>query len=373
MRYAARVRQRLIQIAKVAVAAILIYVLVSSGLIDARQLEGVRERWGWLLLAQLCFVCGISAAGVRWWVLLRAQAIPCTPRDVAQLVLIGWCFNQTMPSSTGGDVARALALAVDHPTRRHASLVSIAADRAIGLVMLLVVVIVGAIVNLELVRAQPVLTLAVTGVTAILSIVLAAVAVFYSQRTRAIARSALTRLRAAERTGSGPARGAADSSPSRAPSSEAAHPRRPRLVGRILHGLRSVATQIDEAAYTYRDHPRAILVAVIASTVLHAATIALNLCMTWALLGEPFAWRTLLLLVPLAHAMMAVGFTPGALGFTEGIYAWLLPLGGVPQGANIAVLQRLTWLAWAGVGAAVFAVRRGREGRVERTAELEVP
>jgi glycosyltransferase 2 family protein len=351
------VRSRAIFILKCAVAAGLLYVLLAAGLIDLRKLAGVGDRWGYILAAQACFVVGLAAAAVRWYVLLHAQSIPAAPREVAGLVLIGWCFNQTMPSSTGGDVARAVAIAVEHPTRRHAAVVSIAADRALGLVSLLATALIGAAINFEHVRARPTLAVAVAGIATLLAAVVAAIGIFYSRRTRALATRLLARLRRAERA-SEHRRGDHGASMD-GTQDTGARARRPPLLARAVHAVRALAVQADEAAFAYRHRPRAVLTAFAAASLLHLATIALNVCMAWALLGEPFDWAAMLLVIPLAHALMVVGVTPGALGVTEGIYATLLPLVGIPQGATIAILQRLTWLAWAGVGAGVFMLRRG--------------
>lgn len=378
-------RTRILFLAKCAVAAGLLYLLLAAGLIDLEKLARVRERWGFLALAHLCFACGITAAGVRWYALLRAQSIPASPREVASLVLIGWCFNQTMPSNTGGDVARGVAIAVDHPAHRHAAIVSIAADRAIGLVTLLAVALCGAALNQGYVRAHPALGVAVVGIAALLGAALAAIGLFYSRRTRALARRAIARLRAVERRSEDRAsdvheRGAdredAASRRRAAQHAEAHAPREKRwiahAIARALHSLRALAVQMDEAAYVYRSRPRAVALAIVASTVMHLMTIALNLSLTWALLGEPFAWSAMLFVIPLAHALMAVGFTPGGLGVTEGIYASLLPLVGISQGAAIAILQRLIWLMWAAAGAAVFAVRRAKLRAPQESAKRDV-
>ena len=53
---------------------------------------------------------------------------------------------------------------------------------------------------------------------------------------------------------------------------------------------------------------------------------------------------------------------PGALGTAEAIYAYLFGLVGISQGSLICVLQRLTFLVWAIVGAVLFI--RGRRHRV---------
>src|SRR5262245_18114640 len=92
---------------------------------------------------------------LRWHFLMRDRGIPTRFRDTASVFLLGWLFNQTMPSSTGGDVAKAVAIALEHPLHRGSAVLSIAIDRLIGLLALLSFALAAAAVNASLVRANP--------------------------------------------------------------------------------------------------------------------------------------------------------------------------------------------------------------------------
>jgi uncharacterized protein (TIRG00374 family) len=314
----------------------LIAVLVRAGLLDVRQLGRIGERWPWLLVAQAIFVVFLLFATSRWYLLMRARGIPTPFRDTGAILLIGWLFNQTMPSSTGGDVAKAVAIAMEHPERRSGAVVSIAVDRFIGLVALLVVALAAAALNASLVRSSLALSSYVASIAALLVAVLTGAGLFFSQRLRGFVARAASGLLAGRL------------------------PRHGSLLARSATRVIELIRTVDQAVYAYRSHPGTVAACFLLSVGLHVATIGLNLCLTWTLLGTSFDWVALIALVPLAHAGMAVGLTPGAVGVAEGIYALLFEFAGIAQGSTICVLQRLIWYSWAMVGAAVFVLRRRR-------------
>jgi glycosyltransferase 2 family protein len=313
----------------------LIAVLVRSGLLDLRQLGSIGERWPWLLVAQGIFVLFLFFATTRWYLLMRARGIPTPYRDTAALLLIGWLFNQTMPSSTGGDVAKAVAIALEHPERRSGAVISIAVDRFIGLVALLAVALAGAALNASLIRSSLGLSSYVATIGAAFAAVLTGAALFFAPPLRALVARTASALIARLPTGSS-------------------------LVARASLRVVDLIRTVDQAVYAYRSHPGTVAACFLLSVGLHATTICLNLCLTWTLLGTPFDWVALIALVPLAHTGMAIGLTPGAVGVAEGIYAWLFGFVGIAQGSTVCVLQRLIWYSWALVGAAVFVLRRRR-------------
>ena len=329
-------RRIAIRVLQFGLALGLIAVLLRAGLLDLRQLGSIGERWPWLLVAQAIFMLFLLIATSRWYLLMRARGIATPFRDTGAILLIGWLFNQTMPSSTGGDVAKAVAIALEHPERRSGAVISIAVDRFIGLIALLAVALAAAALNAALVRSSVLLSGYVASIAALLAAVLSGSALFFSGRLRGwVARRSAALL-------------------------DGRLPRGDSLLARTLaRGLELVRT-IDQAVYAYRSHPGTLAACFLLSVALHATTISLNFCLTWALLGEPFDWVALLALVPLAHAGMAIGLTPGAVGVAESIYALLFGYAGIAQGSAICVLQRLVWYSWALVGAAVFVLRRSR-------------
>lgn len=86
---------------------------------------------GIFLLSQLLI-------GFRWWLLLRTQHIFISYWAAARLYLLGWFYNNVMPSSVGGDLVR-LWYVTKHTDRRFEAALSVPIDRMIGLASTLVI------------------------------------------------------------------------------------------------------------------------------------------------------------------------------------------------------------------------------------------
>jgi uncharacterized membrane protein YbhN (UPF0104 family) len=83
-------------------------------------------------LASLFLAASALITFVRWYVLVRAQMLPITLGGAVRLGLVGNFFNSFLPSSVGGDVVKAVAVARTQ-RRRTAAITTILLDRAIGL------------------------------------------------------------------------------------------------------------------------------------------------------------------------------------------------------------------------------------------------
>ena len=86
-----------------------------------------------LLLAVGLFVGGVSLIGVRWWVFLHAQMIHIPVFLAIKLTFVGQFFTNFMPSSVGGDIARAWYIS-QYTHKKMQAIIGVAADRAIGLI-----------------------------------------------------------------------------------------------------------------------------------------------------------------------------------------------------------------------------------------------
>ena len=76
--------------------------------------------------------------GFRWWLLLRTQHIFISYWVAARLYLLGWFYNNVMPSSVGGDLVR-LWYVTKHTDRKFEAALSVPVDRIIGLASTLVI------------------------------------------------------------------------------------------------------------------------------------------------------------------------------------------------------------------------------------------
>jgi uncharacterized protein (TIRG00374 family) len=80
----------------------------------------------------------IALTSLRWQVILRAQGIRIPIRKVVSFDLIALFFNSFLPGSTGGDAARVYYAITLYPREKTRIVLSILADRGIGLFALLV-------------------------------------------------------------------------------------------------------------------------------------------------------------------------------------------------------------------------------------------
>jgi uncharacterized membrane protein YbhN (UPF0104 family) len=133
-------RRILLTILKIAISGALLYVALRKT--DFVEL-GERLNWssvGWILLAIGIALVQVVTSGLRWHYISEACDAPIAPKQASRYNLIGSFFNQTLPSSIGGDAVRLWLLARTGVGWRAATY-SIFIDRAIGLIALAVLIV----------------------------------------------------------------------------------------------------------------------------------------------------------------------------------------------------------------------------------------
>jgi len=316
------VKDRLILAAKFVLAAAVIYWLLRSGALDFGQLAGLRERWPWFVLANVPYGLAQLVAAARWRLLLRAGSLEYPFRTVMDLTLIGLFFNQMIFGSTGGDVVRGYAVAIEQPGKRSEAVMSVLVDRVLGLLVLFFMTLVAAGLRAGLLIEHPNLGVLVGIVAAVL---VGTILVTWAFTSPWVVR----------------------------------HPMVARLLSRLPR--RDLIERLGDALMTYGRRPRDLWLASLQSLLLHTGIIAMNLCLVMALVEGPFDWVAILLLVPLAHVAMTIPINPpGAIGTAEAIYAYLFSLIGITQGGLVCILQRLILYIWALPGGLIWLMRRRR-------------
>ena len=121
---------------KCAVSAILLWLLARGIDLDAvgRQMAGADPLW--LSVALILAALAVPMAAIRWQLVARAIGAPMTPRNALSITAIGWFFNQTLPSTIGGDAVR-VYLAYRTGISKTAAIHSILLDRLMGLFVVL--------------------------------------------------------------------------------------------------------------------------------------------------------------------------------------------------------------------------------------------
>jgi uncharacterized protein (TIRG00374 family) len=121
---------------KFAVSAILLWLLARGIDMDTvgRQMTGADPLW--LVVALVLGGAVIPLVAVRWQLLTEAISEPVSRRDAMSITMIGWFFNQTLPSTIGGDAVR-IFLAYRTGIRKIGAIHGILLDRLMGLFVVL--------------------------------------------------------------------------------------------------------------------------------------------------------------------------------------------------------------------------------------------
>src|SRR6202789_3048591 len=137
---AGEMRRIVLSIAKILVSAALLYfALRKVNLTDlASRLD--LASLGWIGLAVAVTFLQIFVGALRWREISGECHAPLETRQAMRFNLIGTFFNQTLPSSIGGDAVR-LWLVARSGAGWRAATYSIFVDRAIGLIALAVIIV----------------------------------------------------------------------------------------------------------------------------------------------------------------------------------------------------------------------------------------
>ena len=304
-----RLSRKITAALKLTVAIALLAWLATSGRLDFGVLKGVVQHWHWLILAQVTFGLVQLMIAFRWRRLLQIVGVQCTVGQAFKLILGGLFFNQLLFGSTGGDVYRVMALGAGRPKQRPAVLVSVIADRVIGLFALIVLVPIGAIINVELIRENSFLAYAVFGALALSMLVPGLIWLILS-------RSAKWRKRNRDNL----------------------------RESQLRRGIAYIETLFEP----FVQHQLVLWKSLLFSVVIYILIVATNILLAFGLLGTDISWQPFLLLIPIAHLGMAIPINPpGALGTGEALYSYLLNLAGVSQGSIVSLLQRATTILWS--------------------------
>jgi uncharacterized protein (TIRG00374 family) len=159
---------RLITLFKIAVSLGLIIYLFAR--MDLAQVGDALKSANYLYLlpAALLFLGAMSNAGLKWYILLRAQGIRVPFRAVLSYTYVGFFFNNFLPANVGGDVMRGYGLA-RYTEQGAEAAVSVVVDRIVGLMAFMSTAAVTALVliflmgqeNLEGVEVAAIIGLAV--------------------------------------------------------------------------------------------------------------------------------------------------------------------------------------------------------------------
>ncbi|MBF0161978.1 MAG: flippase-like domain-containing protein [Magnetococcales bacterium] len=140
--------QWLWRVAKGAVAAGMVWLLLQQGVLDLGLLWAGSLSLPIVVVGLLCNVTMISLGAVRWFILLGSQGMRLPFAWVHGMTYLTVCFNLLVPGSIGGDALRmGYLLRQGGEERQGAAIFTILLDRSIGLYTLFCIALVAALAN----------------------------------------------------------------------------------------------------------------------------------------------------------------------------------------------------------------------------------
>jgi uncharacterized protein (TIRG00374 family) len=168
-------------------------IVVSLGLIvylftriDLARVSDVLKsaNYWYLLPATLLYLGAMSNAGLKWYILLRAQGIRVPFRAVLSYTYVGFFFNNFLPANVGGDVMRGYGLA-RYTEQAAEAAVSVVIDRIVGLMAFMSSAVVAALVAVFLMHQENLRGIEVAAILGLVAVA-AGFAVILSRRVRAL-------------------------------------------------------------------------------------------------------------------------------------------------------------------------------------------
>lgn len=308
--------------AKAVVVVALLTWLVNAGYLD---LGAVRNAFGNLrwLLAGIAAVGGITAVTVlRWRALLAALRVPVAIAPAARLSLIGSFFSTVIPGGFTGDLVKVYYLAARHPAQKPAVLLSIVADRALGLGALIVMAAAALLISTAMGTAHADLA-SFAGLIGLLGLgMAAALPVLFSARIRN-------------------------------------HRFTQAVLGRLP--LSGGVTRLYDALHLIKTAPAAMRDAVLLGLVVALLNAVAFYCFGRALGNASLGLADYAVVIPIILLAVTVPIAPAGIGVGQAAALVLFQrLAGVDKafGANVMTLYQVGLIVFAVVGAALFLWQR---------------
>lgn len=276
----------------------------------------------WVGLAMVIFWLAMTINAIKWWVLLRSQAIAVPFRALLNYTFVGFFFNNVLPANIGGDLMRGYGLA--RPTERPAAAAaSVVLDRLIGLAAYMSVAAAAALITVYVTGRSELRLLAWVAVAGV-SVLALMTGVLLSRRLR-------------------------------------------RLIDRLfantpLRPLARMWSSLSLAFESYRFQYRALALAFGIGLLGILSTTAVNYALTLSL-GGGIPFLHVLLFTPLIALVLIIPVSIGGLGLNQVAYPYFYGLVGVSSemAVSLSLLIQavqivcslpggVLWLRWRGAG-----------------------
>jgi hypothetical protein len=297
---------------KIGVSAVLLVYCFRRVGWEALWTEMAGAHAGWMVLYVGVSFLATWVSALKWHVLATARGLRASRVKLTVLYMVGYFFNNILPTSVGGDVVRAYELGKTDGQQAEA-MASVFMERFTGLTALILFAVCTLIIDPRILGDLK-LTLALGMVcAAYLSVI---VLVFQ--------RAALRFLQA----------------------------RLPFFP--VQHILRKMQ-KLQEAILLYQHERRALWVSMLYSGVFYVNTVFIVYvgCLTFGLAPS---LGSLFLVVPIMHILFMIPISLGGIGLQEWAYTIVLGMIGVPGaiGLSVALLYRARTIVFGLLGGALY-------------------
>jgi len=321
-------RERLKLGLKLLLGAVLIYYVLRSKMVDFYQLKLVLFSPLNLVISLLFLAFATLCCATRWYLLVRAQDLSLTRKELFELTMIGNFFNTFMPGSVGGDLIKAWYVAGQEPKRKTKAIFTVLLDRMVGLSVIVFYAASTLLFYtewLEQRRELQVLAYSVWGFTG--ASLLLTFLFFFNRNGKAVIR-----------------------------------------VPKILRRVEAIAKVID-AGLLYRNHLTAVIFAVLLSAL---SVFGTNLLyqIQGTTLGISLPFSQYLFIVPVALTVSAIPILPGGIGVGQVAFFTLFQWMNIPnpeRGGTLCTLMQIYTILFNCIGA-FFYLRFKR--RPQETGEI---
>jgi uncharacterized protein (TIRG00374 family) len=295
-------KDRLFTLLKIAVSLGLITYLFTR--MDLAQVSGVLRsaNYWYLLPATLLYLGAMTNAGLKWYILLRAQGIRVPFRAVLSYTYVGFFFNNFLPANVGGDLMRGYGMA-RYTEQAAEAAVSVVVDRIVGLMAFMSSAVVAALVAIYVMDQKNLQQIEIAAIIGLV-IIAAGFGVILSRRVRGL----MERI----------------------------------FAWKLLTPFAPIYSRLSEALNAYRHSYGALALAFCTSLLTLVLTNFTDFLIVQSL-GGGIPLIYIFLFNPIIAFVLLVPISVGGLGVTQAVYPFFYGLVGVPSSLafTVSLLKQL--------------------------------
>jgi hypothetical protein len=349
-------RKRLLDLAKVIVSLILIFLLLREIGLQETLEKLLQVHPGYLMAALVVALLGVVVRSYRWQVLLSALEIEVPLRQLIALYFIGFLFTNVLPTGFGGDPIRMYELSrYTHRTAESAG--TVLADRFFGLIVLQALAVVALAFGYPLVEPWMIVFTVLLFVGSLIAV--------WLLLNRRLWQSLGERLKPLASLGQN--QGSVPSTSLRAePQTEGSRHGLRKILGRVRNlSMAEGLKRFYESLHGY--NALAVGKTLSVSLVFNISLIAMNYLLGLSLGARVSIWHYFLF-VPITSIVTMLPVSFAGLGVREGAYVFLFTQAGMPRetALSLSLLVYVVSIFTPGIiGGIIYVLKGARDYATE--------